>query len=179
MNPKINRLARENSPYLRQHSTNPVDWYPWSEEAFEQATRKNLPVFLSIGYSTCHWCHVRYRELARTTLSAFGGMLQRSPPAYSYMLTGLMLEAEATLVVIVTDSEKIGLKEMMGVVRKNNLLQTILLLKNPKSARDLARIAPYTFDMDVKEGRTTAYVCKGQSCAPPVNDPRELESLLF
>jgi hypothetical protein len=123
--------------------------------------------------------NVRYRELARETLSTFGGMLKRSPPAYSYMLTGLMLEAEATLVVIVTDSGKIGFKEMMDVVRKNHLPQTILLLKNPEFARDLARIAPYTFDMDVKEGRTTAYVCKGQSCTPPVNDPRELESLLF
>jgi hypothetical protein len=95
------------------------------------------------------------------------------------MLTGLMLEAEATLVVIVPDPEKIGLKEMIDVVRKNYLPQTILLLKNPGSARGLARIAPYTFDMDVKEGRTTAYVCKGQSCTPPINDPRELESLLL
>ncbi|MFW5986667.1 MAG: thioredoxin domain-containing protein [Methanohalophilus sp.] len=119
-----------------------------------------------------------YRELAQETLSAFGGMLKRSPPAYSYMLTGFML-GEATIVVIVTDSEQIGLKEMMDVVRKNYLPQTIFLLKNPGSARDLARIAPYTLDMNVKEGRTTAYVCKGQSCTPPVNDSRELESLLF
>jgi hypothetical protein len=123
--------------------------------------------------------NVRYSELARTTLSCFGGMLKRSPPAYSYMLTGLMLEEEVTLVVIVPDPEKIGLKEMIDVVRKNYLPQTILLLKNPGSARGLARIAPYTFDMDVKEGRTTAYVCKGQSCTPPINDPRELESLLL
>ncbi|ATU08668.1 thioredoxin domain-containing protein [Methanohalophilus portucalensis] len=123
--------------------------------------------------------NVRYRELGRETLSAFGGMLKRSPPAYSYMLTGLMLGVESNLVVIVTDSGKIGFKEMMDVVRKNYLPKTILLLKNPESARDLARIAPYTLDMDVKEGRTTAYVCKGQSCTPPVNDPRELESLLF
>jgi uncharacterized protein len=57
-----NRLANETSPYLLQHSCNPVDWYPWSDEAFEEAQRRNVPVFLSIGYSTCYWCHVMERE---------------------------------------------------------------------------------------------------------------------
>ncbi|PCI74693.1 MAG: hypothetical protein COB20_14800 [SAR86 cluster bacterium] len=54
----INRLIREDSPYLLQHAHNPVNWYPWSEEAFKHARAQNKPVFLSIGYSTCHWCHV-------------------------------------------------------------------------------------------------------------------------
>ena len=57
-----NRLAQEKSPYLRQHQYNPVDWYPWGEEAFEKARRENKPIFLSVGYSTCHWCHVMERE---------------------------------------------------------------------------------------------------------------------
>lgn len=57
-----NRLAREKSPYLLQHKNNPVDWYPWGEEAFEKARREDKPVFLSIGYSTCHWCHVMAHE---------------------------------------------------------------------------------------------------------------------
>ncbi len=57
-----NRLINEKSPYLLQHAHNPVDWYPWSEEAFIKASRENKPVFLSIGYSTCHWCHVMERE---------------------------------------------------------------------------------------------------------------------
>jgi len=57
-----NRLANEKSPYLLQHADNPVDWYPWGEEAFEEARKKNKPVFLSIGYSTCHWCHVMEHE---------------------------------------------------------------------------------------------------------------------
>ncbi len=57
-----NRLAREKSPYLLQHAHNPVDWYPWSEEAFAKARRENKPIFLSVGYSTCHWCHVMARE---------------------------------------------------------------------------------------------------------------------
>ena len=57
-----NRLALESSPYLLQHATNPVDWYPWGEEAFEKARREDRPVFLSVGYSTCHWCHVMAHE---------------------------------------------------------------------------------------------------------------------
>ena len=57
-----NRLKQEKSPYLMQHGENPVDWYPWGEEAFQQAAKENKPVFLSIGYSTCHWCHVMAHE---------------------------------------------------------------------------------------------------------------------
>lgn len=56
------RLAKEKSPYLLQHANNPVDWYPWGEEAFAEATKQNKPIFLSIGYATCHWCHVMERE---------------------------------------------------------------------------------------------------------------------
>ena len=59
---KANRLINETSPYLLQHAYNPVDWYPWGEEAFEKARKEDKPVFLSIGYSTCHWCHVMARE---------------------------------------------------------------------------------------------------------------------
>ena len=58
----MNRLARERSPYLLQHAGNPVDWYPWGNEAFEKARREDKPIFLSIGYSTCHWCHVMEHE---------------------------------------------------------------------------------------------------------------------
>lgn len=57
-----NRLAKESSPYLRQHAHNPVDWYPWGPEAFEKAKKENKLIFLSIGYSSCHWCHVMERE---------------------------------------------------------------------------------------------------------------------
>src|SRR5436309_2185079 len=58
----VNRLAGEKSPYLLQHAHNPVDWYPWGEEAFAKAHRENKPIFLSVGYSTCHWCHVMAHE---------------------------------------------------------------------------------------------------------------------
>ena len=57
-----NRLAQEKSPYLLQHAHNPVDWYSWGEEAFAKARQENKPIFLSVGYSTCHWCHVMAHE---------------------------------------------------------------------------------------------------------------------
>jgi uncharacterized protein YyaL (SSP411 family) len=71
----MNRLARERSPYLLQHAANPVDWYPWGEEAFERARREDKPIFLSIGYSTCHWCHVMEHESFEN--QALAGILNR------------------------------------------------------------------------------------------------------
>ncbi|MFP4199468.1 MAG: thioredoxin domain-containing protein, partial [Halanaerobium sp.] len=63
MNKKsFNHLKDETSPYLQQHADNPVDWYPWDKEAFKEAERRDVPIFLSIGYSTCHWCHVMEKE---------------------------------------------------------------------------------------------------------------------
>jgi uncharacterized protein YyaL (SSP411 family) len=58
----VNRLARETSPYLRQHADNPVDWYPWGSEAFDRAREDDKPILLSVGYSACHWCHVMAHE---------------------------------------------------------------------------------------------------------------------
>ncbi|MGZ8604277.1 MAG: thioredoxin domain-containing protein, partial [Actinomycetota bacterium] len=58
----MNRLATETSPYLLQHADNPVDWYPWGEEALERARAQDRPILLSIGYAACHWCHVMERE---------------------------------------------------------------------------------------------------------------------
>src|SRR5437870_2524490 len=58
----MNRLADETSPYLRQHQDNPVDWYPWGEDAFARARAEDRPVLLSVGYAACHWCHVMAHE---------------------------------------------------------------------------------------------------------------------
>ncbi|MFN3381539.1 MAG: DUF255 domain-containing protein, partial [Runella zeae] len=57
-----NRLLHETSPYLLQHAHNPVDWYPWGEDALTKARAENKPILVSIGYSACHWCHVMERE---------------------------------------------------------------------------------------------------------------------
>ena len=59
---KYNKLINEKSPYLLQHASNPINWYPWSNEVFEKAKVEDKPIFLSIGYSTCHWCHVMAHE---------------------------------------------------------------------------------------------------------------------
>src|SRR5436190_2031235 len=67
---RANRLANEKSPYLLQHADNPVEWFPWGKEAFEKARRENKPIFLSIGYSTCHWCHVMAHESFEDTATA-------------------------------------------------------------------------------------------------------------
>ena len=58
----MNRLADETSPYLLQHAANPVDWYPWGDEAFERARDEDKPILLSVGYAACHWCHVMEHE---------------------------------------------------------------------------------------------------------------------
>ena len=59
---KANNLIHEKSPYLLQHANNPINWYPWGDEAFDKAKKEDKPIFLSIGYSTCHWCHVMAHE---------------------------------------------------------------------------------------------------------------------
>lgn len=68
-NSKPNSLITEKSPYLLQHAHNPVNWHPWGKEAFEKAKRENKPVLVSIGYSTCHWCHVLTTSPLRTKRS--------------------------------------------------------------------------------------------------------------
>ena len=70
MNKYTNKLINENSPYLLQHAHNPVDWHPWGEEAFAKARKENKPIFLSVGYSTCHWCHVMAHESFESTAIA-------------------------------------------------------------------------------------------------------------
>ena len=67
---EFNRLIHEKSPYLLQHARNPVDWYPWGPEAFAKAKKEGKPIFLSVGYSTCHWCHVMERESFETEMIA-------------------------------------------------------------------------------------------------------------
>src|SRR6185437_1414243 len=68
--PHTNRLINETSPYLLQHQHNPVDWYAWGPEAFEAARQQNKAIFLSVGYSTCYWCHVMERQSFESELVA-------------------------------------------------------------------------------------------------------------
>jgi hypothetical protein len=81
-----NRLVLEPSPYLQQHAHNPVDWYPWGDEAFERARAEHKPVLLSVGYSTCHWCHVMEESPSKTGIAEYPTALRgdqgrpRAPP---------------------------------------------------------------------------------------------------
>ncbi|MFO7706776.1 MAG: DUF255 domain-containing protein [Desulfobacterales bacterium] len=111
---KANRLIGEKSPYLLQHAHNPVDWHPWNEEAFATAAAENKPIFLSIGYATCHCCHVMEKESfeneeaarhlnetfvrikedadadkADRMVRAFAGTVGRQPSAFTFFLCGL------------------------------------------------------------------------------------------
>ena len=74
-----NRLASESSPYLLQHARNPVDWYPWSAEALQRAQEEDRPIFLSIGYSACHWCHVMEHESFEDPELTMAGRFPTSP----------------------------------------------------------------------------------------------------
>ncbi len=115
---KPNRLITEKSPYLSQHAHNPVDWWPWCEEAFETARREDKPIFLSIGYSTCHWCHVMEKEsfedpmVAELMNEAFVNIKvdreERPDIDHFYMLTALMVLGHGgwPLTVIMTPDKK-------------------------------------------------------------------------
>lgn len=70
------------APYLQQHAYNPVDWYPWGEEAFRRAAEKDKPIFLSIGYATCHWCHVMAEESFEAEVT--GSMELETHTLYAY-----------------------------------------------------------------------------------------------
>ena len=83
-----NHLINEKSPYLIQHAHNPVDWHPWSDETFARAKMENKPIFLSIGYATCHWCHVmeksplktkRQRDISMTPLCLLRSIAKNAP----------------------------------------------------------------------------------------------------
>jgi uncharacterized protein YyaL (SSP411 family) len=68
----VNRLAGATSPYLLQHKDNPVDWWPWGDEAFAEARRRDVPVFLSVGYAACHWCQVTQKRGKMASLQVSG-----------------------------------------------------------------------------------------------------------
>ena len=95
---KYNRLINETSPYLLQHATNPVDWYPWGEAAFEKAKKENKPIFLSIGYATCHWCHVMERESIAERKTGLGGhLLSETKPPGPHRFIGASAEGGRAL----------------------------------------------------------------------------------
>lgn len=196
-----NRLDREKSPYLQQHADNPVDWHPWGEEAFSRAAAEDKPIFLSIGYATCHWCHVMERESfedeaaakvlndvlsrltgdpqwenrARKLAASVAGTVGRQPTAFTRMLTGLDLLLFPSREIVITGSkDRPDTQAMLKAAGSRMIAADALILKDEDTAEALARVAPFTGDMALKEDRAMAYVCSGQRCDAPVTDPEEL-----
>ena len=108
-----NRLARETSPYLLQHADNPVDWYPWGDEAFARARAEHKPVLLSIGYAACHWCHVMAHEsfeddaTARLMNAQFVNVKvdrEERPDVDAIFMNAIMVQGEGGPTLVVSDS---------------------------------------------------------------------------
>ena len=102
-----NRLIDEKSPYLIQHAGNPVNWYPWGKDAFDKARKEDKPVFLSIGYSTCHWCHVMAHESfedEEVALLFFKN--PNSPPLHSGAAVSPRAQAKKTTGLLLGRSKK-------------------------------------------------------------------------
>ena len=140
-----NKLAKENSPYLLQHSTNPVDWYPWCEEAFQVAKDKDFPIFLSIGYSTCHWCHVMEKEsfeseevakiLNKDFISIKVDREQRPDLDSIYMaVCQMMTKRGGWPLKIIMNTEKMSLK-------KNLLQWSFVLVRLPTWLKHISGVA--------------------------------------
>lgn len=142
-----NFLKNETSPYLLQHAENPVNWYPWCKEAFEQARKEDKPIFLSIGYSTCHWCHVMAHESFEDEKTA--EILNQ------YFISIKVDKEERPDKVTIVVKEKEELEKLRCRIPLDT---AICVLEKP------------TKDYPLSNDTTTFYVCKGHSCLPPVNE---------
>jgi uncharacterized protein YyaL (SSP411 family) len=159
----MNRLAGEKSLYLRQHAQNPVDWYPWGPEAFARAAEDDKPVFLSIGYSSCHWCHVMERESFED--EAVAALLNAS-------FVAVKVGRE---VVVVGRPESEETKALLAAVRTVYDPGRVLLLKpDGPRGRSLVRLAPFVEGMKTAGGLAAAYICSNYSCRAPLTNPNEV-----
>ena len=185
----MNRLSREKSPYLRQHARNPVDWYPWGEEAFDRARREDKPVFLSIGYSTCHWCHVMEREsfadkdVARLLNAAFVCVKvdreERPDLDQYYMAVGQMLTGSGgwPLTIVMTPDKKpffagtyFPREQRWGRPGLTDLVPRILEIWKTRR-EDIVRSAAGIFDaVRGAQARTEASTVGGPELGPGILD---------
>lgn len=194
-----NRLQYESSPYLLQHADNPVDWYPWSDEAFETATRENKPVFLSIGYSSCHWCHVMEEEsfsdvevgelLNASYISVKVDREERPDIDQAYMAMSQLITGGAgwPLNVIATpDGQPFYIATYIPKESRPGLIGMLELLPyvadywaNDNKREELLGVVPVAREHSLLDGQAGAYVCDRQMCALPTGDPTELRNLLL
>ncbi|MCF2652191.1 DUF255 domain-containing protein [Anaeromassilibacillus senegalensis] len=192
-----NALQFEQSPYLLQHAENPVDWQPWGAAAFEEAKRRDLPVFLSIGYSTCHWCHVMAHEsfeseevaavLNRFFIPVKVDREERPDVDAVYMphfektlydnalLT--LLETLWPTAELVCTAEKLP-AELLTFLREKPRTGLSVLMKTAENQTRLAALAPFTAAYSIPPDGARYYLCWGKACLNPVKTIEELKKLL-
>ena len=176
-----NRLAREKSPYLLQHRENPVEWYPWGEEAFQKARQEDKPVFLSIGYSTCHWCHVMAHE-------SFEDKEVAEILNHDYISIKVDREERP-------DIDAVYMSVCQTFTGSGGWPLTIFLTPEqkpffagtyfPKQGRygqlgliALVKCAPFTQDYPIPETGAVYYLCENGACKAPVKSLSQLERIL-
>ena len=169
-----NRLINETSPYLLQHAENPVDWYPWCEEAFERAKREDKPIFLSIGYSTCHWCHVMAHESFEDRRTA--AILNRH-------FISIKVDREErpdidSVYMTVCQVRHAGFFWFAKLFYNNPPVHIVVALKERVELGNIREQLPFLANVIVVSesgeyplinDRTTFYVCKEHVCLEPAN----------
>ena len=150
-----NQLINEKSPYLLQHAHNPVNWYPWGEKPFKIAREKNMPLLVSIGYATCHWCHVMERE-------------SFEDPDLAKLLNdhfiSIKIDREER-----PDIDSIYMQAVQAMGQQGGWPLNVFV--TPEGV-------PFYTGKSIKDGKATAYICKFGTCLAPVNTPEDLINLL-
>jgi len=158
-----NRLARETSPYLLQHAHNPVDWYPWGSEAFQKAASERKPIFLSIGYSTCHWCHVMERESFEN--QAVAEILQDGGNAFDACIAGLFMTFVAEAVFASPGGGGFLMARRAG---SDKITLFDFFAETPRKRRPASEIDFYPIYADFGPAKQEFHIGAGSSATPGV-----------
>lgn len=190
-----NRLIREKSPYLLQHAYNPVDWYPWGPEAFAKAGQEGKPVMLSVGYSTCYWCHVMEQEsfdnpeiaalLNETVVPVKVDREERPDLDALYMAAVQAMTGSggwlgpSQEIVIAGDPKAPDTRAMLRAVHARFLPRAVLALQPADAGSEaIEALIPFIKSQRPLEGKATAYVCENYICNLPTTDLTQLLRLL-
>lgn len=186
---KYNRLINESSPYLQQHATNPVDWYPWGTEAFKKAKDEDKPVFLSIpsGNSVALFNLLRlsritankdYSAKAEKIVKAFSADIKGYPAGHAQFMVGLNFALHPSYeIVIVGQSNSSDTLKMLAALQNTYLPNAVLIFiptDDKIAASEIIGLAPFTRTMKMLNNRSTAYVCQEFICKLPTNNVNQM-----